>query len=100
MDENPSKLPLRLKFAGVYRPEHLGIERLDVPRFERESENSIVLPRKWYAISVNYVRGALSVLGVDADYCYFQQFEPAGTIGYSINLYHFASDTTVMRRDK
>lgn len=100
MEDNPSKLPLRFKFAGVYRPEHLGIEALDVPRFERESDNSIVLPKGWYAISVNYVRGNHSVLGVDTDYCYFQQFEPTGTTGYSINLYHFASDTTVMRRDK
>ncbi len=31
------------------------------------------------------------------EYCYIQQFKPIGTIGYSINLYHFDSDTTVMR---
>ncbi len=99
IDENPSKLPLRLKFAGVYRPKHLGLDVLDVPKFERDSEKSIVLPKGWYAISVNAVRGSHSVLGVDTDYCYFQQFEPIGSIGYSINLYHLDSDTTVMRRD-
>ena len=99
MDTHPSKLPLRLQFAGVYRPKHLGIETLDVPKFERESEKSIVLAKGWYAISVNYVRGAHSVLGVDTRYCYFQQFEPVGTIGYSINLYRFDSDTTVMRSE-
>ena len=55
MDENPSSLPLRLKFAGVYRPEHLGVETLEVPKFERESEKSIVVPKGWYAISAKTI---------------------------------------------
>ncbi len=92
MDTN-NQQEIGLAYFGTVPPASLGI-RYRVPP-------SRVPQPGWYAVSVNFVMGRPHVLRDETgkfraadinEFAYFQFFEPAARIGYSIDVYHLTQD--------
>jgi hypothetical protein len=109
-DDHHDARPLNLAYYGLMDPGLAGIEFTlpplgplpNSPTTCTRTEKLGPLPG-WYAIDVNYLRGAKSrtrdgqggwqSVATDAsDLTYFQRFQPVATAGYSIYIYHITID--------
>jgi hypothetical protein len=89
LDQHPEAYPLGVAYANVLGPHLAGIKEFDLPP-------AGPLPG-FYAVSVNFIRGApyvacdardeLHYIGAQ-DYGYFRHFRPVAKAGYSIFIYH------------
>ena len=105
LDRRPDALPLHLAYWGIMDPRSAGIEFSLLPPtlLDEQLEEQGAGPR-WYAVSVNFLRGydddgwwVYDGRGGKkhvsrGDYVRFLRWQPVATAAYSIYIYHVAGD--------
>jgi hypothetical protein len=115
-DGHPEARPFGLAYFGNLDPRLAGLDfalppRLPVSGDAESTRNKVSFgPRPgWYAVSVTILRGYRYSLPdgkggrfytANADFTYFQRFEPVAMAGYSIYIYHVTlEDANRVRRE-
>jgi hypothetical protein len=106
LDENRAGQPLYLAYYGPVDPHVAGIA------YRLPPEGSVEMPDLepgWYAVSVNHIQGYPFPLPDGTGnwqsrpryaYAYFRRFEPVGSAGYSIYIYHLTPERIAAIRNR